>query len=168
MCATGDAIHFMSRPTGWTRPDRKPAVWVASPVVRPDSGDNGGPALRSWPRAHHDLSPVTISSLCILSGDGTCSPIRRVAFYSPSGVSPRIALGPTVAGDCVAGEGVPVQSGRPYWKHVATMLADDALACEVLRAAGRDDIADLVEAKSHADQAAAILKRMNLNQRSEG
>lgn len=48
----------------------------------------------------------------------------------------------------------------PNWKHVATMLADDALACEVLRAAGRDDIADLVEMKSHADKAAAIMKRM--------
>lgn len=48
----------------------------------------------------------------------------------------------------------------PNWKHVATMLADDHLACEVLRAAGRDDIADIVEAKHHADKAAAILKRM--------
>lgn len=48
----------------------------------------------------------------------------------------------------------------PNWKHVATMLADDALACEVLRAAGRDDLADLVEAKSHADKAAVILERI--------
>lgn len=47
----------------------------------------------------------------------------------------------------------------PNWKHVATMLADDALACEVLRAAGRDDIAELVEAKGHAGELARILKK---------
>jgi len=53
-------------------------------------------------------------------------------------------------------------SGRtgPQWKHVREMLQHDDLACEVLRAAGRDDIADIVEAKHHADRAAAILKRM--------
>ncbi len=48
----------------------------------------------------------------------------------------------------------------PTWKHVSTMMADDELLCELLRAAGREDIADLTEAKSHADKAAAILKRM--------
>lgn len=48
----------------------------------------------------------------------------------------------------------------PNWKHVAGMLADDHLACEVLRAAGREDLAELVEARGHAAELAALLRRV--------
>lgn len=48
----------------------------------------------------------------------------------------------------------------PQWKHVREMLQHDDLVCEVLRAADREDLAILVEAKSHADKAAVILERI--------
>lgn len=47
----------------------------------------------------------------------------------------------------------------PTWKHVATMLADDELMCEVLRAAGREDIAELAEMKRRADELRAFLSK---------
>jgi len=47
----------------------------------------------------------------------------------------------------------------PNWTHVATMLNDDALACDVLRAAGRDDIAELVEARGHAIELARLMRK---------
>jgi hypothetical protein len=47
----------------------------------------------------------------------------------------------------------------PTWKHISQMLADDELMCEVLRAAGREDIAELAEMKRNADQLRSYLTK---------
>lgn len=49
----------------------------------------------------------------------------------------------------------------PTWKHVSTMMADDELLCELLRAAGRDDIADIAMAKSKLLEAKAALDKLS-------
>jgi hypothetical protein len=48
----------------------------------------------------------------------------------------------------------------PQWKHVREMLQHDDLVCQVLRAANREDLAALVEAKQNAEGLAKMLRRI--------
>lgn len=48
----------------------------------------------------------------------------------------------------------------PQWKHVREMLQHDDLVCEVLRAASREDLAALVEAKQNAEGLAKMLRKI--------
>ena len=45
----------------------------------------------------------------------------------------------------------------PTWKHTSQMMRDDELLCDLLRAAGREDVAHLVEAKESVERAKRLL-----------
>lgn len=55
----------------------------------------------------------------------------------------------------------------PTWKHISQMLADDELMCEVLRAAGREDIAELAEMKRNAERLKTYLREIATDEQSQ-